>query len=118
MTWKAKHFLFITCGNNTNFSSCLVVTIQCLIWLEKYNGSLKGCTVELLLEDRDGRQINIWEDWQLPTPNTFRVVLLRNPQSAANYVCDLLDENTKTRRKIVLDRLFMPQEAAVIQSIF
>ena len=53
------------------------------------------------------------EDRQLPTPNTSRVVLLRNPQSAAN--CDLLDDNTKTRRKIVLDRLFMPQEAAVIQ---
>ena len=55
------------------------------------------------------------EDRQLPTPNTSRVVLLRNPQSAANFVCDLLDDNTKTRRKIVLDRLFMPQEAAVIQ---
>ena len=69
------------------------------------------------MEDRDGREVNIWEDRQLPTPNTSRVVLLRNPQSAANYVCDLLDDNTKTRRKIVLDRLFMSQEAAVIQSI-
>ena len=69
------------------------------------------------MEDRDGRQVTVWEDRQLPTPNTSRVVLLRNPQSAANYVCDLLDDNTKTRRKIVLDWLFMPQEAAVIQSI-
>ena len=82
--------------------------------MEKYNGSLKGCTVELLLEDRDGRQVNIWEDRQLPTPNTFRVVLLRNPQSAANYVCDVLDGNAKTCRRIVMDSLFMPQEAAVI----
>ena len=69
------------------------------------------------MEDRDGSQVNIWEYRQLPTPNTFRAVLLRNPQSAANYVCDLLDDNTKTRRKIVLDRLFMSQEAAVIQSV-
>ena len=69
------------------------------------------------MEDRDGRQVTVWEDRQLPTPNTSRVVLLRNPQSAANYVCDLLDDNTKTHRKIVLDRLFMSQEAAVIQSI-
>ena len=69
------------------------------------------------MEDRDGRHVNIWEDRRLPTPNTFGVVFLRNPQSAANYVFDLLDDNTKTCRKIVLDRLFMPQEPAVIQSI-
>ena len=77
---------------------------------------MKGCTVELLLEDRDGRQVKIWEDGQLPTPNTSRVVLLRNPQICSK-LCDLLDDNSKTRRKIVLDRLFMPQEAAVVQSI-
>ena len=65
----------------------------------------------------DGRQVNIWEDRQLLTPSTFRVVLLKNPQSAANYVCDLLDDNAKTCRRIVLDSLFMLQEAAVIQSI-
>ena len=70
------------------------------------------------MDDSDGRQVNIWEDRQLLTPSTFRGVLLRNPQSAANYVCDLLDDNAKTCRRIVLDSLFMPQEAAVIQSIW
>ena len=74
----------------------------------------KGCTVELLLDDSDGRQVNIWEDRQLLTPSTSRVVLLRNPQSAANYVCDVLVGNAKTCRRIVMDSLFMPQEAAVI----
>ena len=69
------------------------------------------------MDDSDGRQVNIWEDRQLLTPRTFRVVLLKNPQSAANYVCDLLDDNAKTCRRIVLDSLFMLQEAAVIQSI-
>ena len=35
--------------------------------------------------------------------------------SICSKLCDLLDDNTKTHRKIVLDRLFMPQEADVIQ---
>ena len=69
--------------------------------LEKYN--LEARKVAQLsynwkigMEDRDGRQVNIWRDRWLPTLSTFRVVSPRHPQSAANYVCDLLDDNTKT----------------------
>jgi hypothetical protein len=67
----------------------------------------------------NGSQIHIWEVCWIPTPTTFKIT---SPKPASldgttNFVSDLIDPLSKSWRPELIDNLFFPHEAQVIQSI-
>ena len=51
----------------------------------------------------NGSQIKISEDQWLPKRNTLKVISPKPHQAPYNFVCDLIDENTKTWKRDLID---------------
>ncbi len=65
----------------------------------------------------NGSQIKIWEDQWLPKRSTFKVISPKPQKTPYNFICDLIDENTKTWKRDLIDNPFLPKEASIIKAI-
>ena len=66
----------------------------------------------------NGSQIHIWEVRWIPTPTTFKITSPKptSLDGTTNFVSDLIDPLSKSWRAELIDNLFFPHEAQVIQS--
>lgn len=60
-------------------------------------------------------QVQVWGDKWLPTPFIYRVTSLRMFMCKETKVCELINRETASWKKDVIDVLFLPHEAEEIK---
>ena len=65
----------------------------------------------------NGKIIHIWDDRQLPTPATYKVISPRKDFGNFPMVSTLIDQDTRRWRKDILDRIILAFEVENILSI-
>jgi hypothetical protein len=65
----------------------------------------------------DGTKIQIWRDWWLPTPTTYKIQSVPIPQMEDSRVAMLINRDTKMWDISLLHVLFRPEEVKVITNM-
>ncbi|KAL0014096.1 hypothetical protein SO802_001165 [Lithocarpus litseifolius] len=65
----------------------------------------------------NGRKVHIWRDRWLPSPDSFRVISPQRHNSDVEMVAQLIDSEAGTWKAELLQEVFLPHEADIIQSI-
>lgn len=65
----------------------------------------------------DGKRINVWKDKWIPSPRTYKVVTPERPPSQIQWVCNLVDEDSKEWKGDLVKHCFLSQDTEAILSI-
>ncbi|XP_075670237.1 uncharacterized protein LOC142640006 [Castanea sativa] len=65
----------------------------------------------------NGRSIGIWKDKWLPTPFSYKVTSLLSTFHEDAQVVELIDSNSGTWKHDILNQVFLPHEAEIIDGI-
>lgn len=65
----------------------------------------------------DGKQIKVWKDKWIPSPQTYKVISPKRLPGQILWVSDLIDEDNKEWKKDPVNQCFLPQDTVAILSI-
>ncbi|KAL0358467.1 UNVERIFIED_CONTAM: putative mitochondrial protein [Sesamum angustifolium] len=91
--------------------------IQPIIYLEKHPCSTIYYLQGIRWRVGDGQSIRVWSDPWLPRPSTFLPITTRSLFLPDLRVSDLLDSENGRWHKELIEGLFCPEDATLIQSI-